>query len=668
MKTTRLAMAALLLCAALPTFAATNKFGALVEAFGSLQAGPAVPVSNQTFSIGHAKITLKSGSAAPVRANNEIVAIYFKGDGLLEYDSVDPIEQPLLKHNARGQNANVAAQGNGSKVTININELTLYGAGVKLPELPAGNGSDLSASFKEMETLFQRTESNPVVNSFLLQSFITPARQYVRAEIASGRDEYVYLYDTLESYYEYLVALRQPDTDVNEFKRRLNTVVLSLQPIGFDRKAIPPQPVVLTAVDYTLVADGDNAKLDITETIQRQSEQQKAIRLSLHDKWFEKPGKPFREEHLLSVTDSQGRSLPFTHKWDEVVIGLEGVTGTQITLKFAIEGNFLIKQPGFDYWRLGVRPWFPMPDNLAGQYYTVHSVVKVRKPYVIFAPGTTVRKAEEGDFNVLENSIDKPVQFTIVQAGKYDVYEETRAGLTIRVGTYGGNNERAAKQLTNLSYQIIDYYQWFLGPFPFTEFNIIQQKEWGYGQAPPATMFITEEAFNSMVGQINQALSRGVNSRFAHEIAHQYWGHVVKMPSGEEQWLTEAFAEYTAGLMMKKMEKRSGQFEKEKVNVWKEKASESYKVAPIPLVNYIAGNNAGVDRQSILYFKGAYVLYKLHEQLGDDQMLTFLKSYQKSFRWKFGTTNDVVGLLQFMTKKDYSDYFNRYFWGTEMPQ
>jgi aminopeptidase N len=54
--------------------------------------------------------------------------------------------------------------------------------------------------------------------------------------------------------------------------------------------------------------------------------------------------------------------------------------------------------------------------------------------------------------------------------------------------------------------------------------------------------------------------------------------------------------------------------------------------------------------------------------VGDTTFLTFLKSYQKSFAWKGGTTKDVAGLLSFMTKKDYKPFFDQYFWGTAMPQ
>ena len=101
----------------------------------------------------------------------------------------------------------------------------------------------------------------------------------------------------------------------------------------------------------------------------------------------------------------------------------------------------------------------------------------------------------EGDYNVVESLIDKPVQFTMVQAGKYTMYDDKRGDRTVRVATYGLPNQNAAKQLTDLAFALIEYYEFFLGPFPFNEFNIIQVNSYGFGQAPPGTMFITNEAF-----------------------------------------------------------------------------------------------------------------------------------------------------------------------------
>ncbi len=256
----------------------------------------------------------------------------------------------------------------------------------------------------------------------------------------------------------------------------------------------------------------------------------------------------------------------------------------------------------------------------------------------------------------------------MVQAGKYATYEEKRGDRTIRVATYGMRNDRAAKQLTALSYGLIDYYEYFLGPFPFNEFNIIQMNSYGYGQAPPGTMFITNEAFNPTQTEVDQIFSEGINERFAHEIAHQYWAYVVRMPSPEEQWLSESFAEYSAALALKKL-KGEGVYNR-LVSTWRGRAKDGLSVAPIPYANRIRGDSrmSFRERFALLYNKGPYLLYALHKELGDTQFLTFLKSYTKSFNWKFGTTNNVAGLLQFMTKKDYKPFFEQYFWGTAMPQ
>ena len=70
----------------------------------------------------------------------------------------------------------------------------------------------------------------------------------------------------------------------------------------------------------------------------------------------------------------------------------------------------------------------------------------------------------------------------------------------------------------------------------------------------------------------------------------------------------------------------------------------------------------------MLYDKGPLLLYTIHKEIGDVPFLTFMKSYTKSFNFKFGTTKDVAGLLGVITKKDWKPFFNQYFWGTAMPQ
>jgi aminopeptidase N len=138
------------------------------------------------------------------------------------------------------------------------------------------------------------------------------------------------------------------------------------------------------------------------------------------------------------------------------------------------------------------------------------------------------------------------------------------------------------------------------------------------------------------------------------------------MPSFEEQWLTESFAEYSAGLLLKTMQSEA--VFKRLVNTWRARGAVSAKTASIPLANRVyTVNDYAHDRVNLLYNKGPYLLAVLHKQVGDEKFLTFLKSYQKSFHNKFGTTKDVEGLLGFITKQDFKPFFDQYYWGTAMP-
>jgi aminopeptidase N len=315
-----------------------------------------------------------------------------------------------------------------------------------------------------------------------------------------------------------------------------------------------------------------------------------------------------------------------------------------------------------------VGPWFPQPD-LSGQYFTVHATVKVKKPFLPFAPGRTVRRVEEGDWNVLETRIDKPVQFMVVLAGKYGFDEATENGVTVRVASYGRRNDMGIKKLLKLAHKVIAYYEPFLGKFPFEEFNIVEIHSLGFGQAPPGFMFITSEAFNPIEGTVNQIFSRGVNERFAHEIAHQYWGHVVKMPDHEEQWLTESFAEICAGLFVRDLRGKSD-FQG-LVDGWRSRAKDAADTAPIPLANRIRNDGdpgvAARDRTYLLYFKGPSLLNAIRQEIGEQAFLTFLSSVQATFRWKFANTKNVETVVEAVTKKDWKPFFDANYWGTAMP-
>src|SRR5260370_12502148 len=51
-----------------------------------------------------------------------------------------------------------------------------------------------------------------------------------------------------------------------------------------------------------------------------------------------------------------------------------------------------------------------------------------------------------------------------------------------------------------------------------------------------------------LFGNITSKFTGFVQEVTPHEVAHQWWGHMVGWASFHDQWLSEGFAEFSAGL------------------------------------------------------------------------------------------------------------------------
>ena len=508
-----------------------------------------------------------------------------------------------------------------------------------------------------------------------VQRLDAPSAKVLRLEISGAQETYLYLSDSIDGDSERLDVIRKAKSSLadDEVKKRLWRTTLSRQSAR-DRRDLKVPRFVVTDIVYTLRAtNGRDATLSVSETIVPLGRPCSVLEFGLTNTHWDVTGTGvvrLRSERLRSVKAEDGTPLPFHHDRGSLLVGLPAPAAVErpFKLAFEIEGDFLVRPQGDNYWLLE-GDWLPLPQQ-TGRSFTMHATVRVQKPFLPFAPGVTKSRRVDGDENVLETEIADPVDFPVVLAGNYRYEEETRDGMTVRVASYAMSRPKAFKKLANLAFGVIKYYEGFLGPFPFRELNIIEVNDYGWGQAPPGTLFITQEAFNPIMGEANQLFSGGVNHRFAHEIAHQYWGSVVKRPSAEEQWLEEAFAEYCAALFIRDA-KGKGDYEM-LVARWKSRANFANDVAPIALANSIDNpNDRGMEaeyRTALLYGKGPYLLSVLHKEVGEAMFLTFLKSYQKTFRWKFGTTKHIAGLLGSLTKKDYMPFFEANYWGMGLPR
>ena len=628
---------------------------------------PAVAVQNLTLTSGRLRVTIASGSAAKLKNGAETVGVFVKGSGTFQYVTTDPVEFALAKTNLKMAKSKATVTGDDKSLTIsgNVSEVAWYGS--ELPALTGASATSIEQDFAAHQAFEAQMHGRSALFLLNERKLIAPSATAVQAELR-GDEEWVYRFDDVDEHAESFAKLCTINFDDRTRRSERFSSVVSEVPIGRDRRQPPPVAATMTAVDYSITeGSGGDAKVTVKESIVPRVDGARAIPFTLDQLINVGDGKPARHLELKSLK-VDGAKGDYLQENEHLLVQLPApaTAGKPIAIEAEIAGDFLIHPEGDNYWLLeeGWYPELPFPERA----FTTHGVIRTKAPWVPFAGGKTISRRKDGDFNVLETAIEEPVNFLVVIAGKYDFEEEKRDNLTIRTASYGQKNTRAIRQLTGLAFDIIHYYEYFLGPFPVDELNIVQVNSLGFGQAPPGLLFITNEAFQPLMGHENQFFTDGVNERFAHEIAHQYWGGAVKMTSGEDEWLNESFAEYSAALLLKKF-KGDGDYNR-LVAHWKAGASSVSSAATIPMANRLFSPNTAEDFQNrtwLLYGKGPYLLAALHKDVGDQMFLTFLKSYQKSFHGKFGTTKDVAGLLAFMTKKDYKPFFESYYYGTAMP-
>jgi len=447
--------------------------------------------------------------------------------------------------------------------------------------------------------------------------------------------------------------------------------VLSRQPIG--RHLLDPRrvPWTLTDIDLTLVNPGGlEAQLTTRETVTAKA-RVRVLAFSLSSSFVGGVGvigamveNPY---HLISVALADGTPIAFSHGNDDLLVELPSAleAGESVTLTFVIRGNVLFRPGNDSYWLLPIGPWLPLPDRMDQQSFTYHAIIKAAQPFVPFSNGTTLVRWREGGLECAEFRLDKPIQFPVVLAGRYQIFSEYRDGITVRVATYVMADHQAMKRLSSNIFALIDFYRAYLGDFPFKELDLIEINSYGFGIAPAGIIFITKEAFEPLADLTSQRFSRGSNARLAHEVAHTWWGHVGMMSGPESQWLSESMAEYFSAFAMSRLNRPSA-MDHARHN-WRRISHSVHDHGSIYLANQLSGYNAGRDRIGLLYGKGPLVLDALRKKLGDREFFTVCRSLLTSFPFRHLYTRQFIGLTNLVKQRDFGPWFSKYLLGTAWP-
>ncbi len=232
----------------------------------------------------------------------------------------------------------------------------------------------------------------------------------------------------------------------------------------------------------------------------------------------------------------------------------------------------------------------------------------------------------------------------------------------------------------------------YFGPLPYGRIAITQQPAMNFGQSWPTLVYLPLVAYLDptqrlhLLGTIDSRLNEFVDEVNAHEVSHQWWGHLVGCKTFHDEWLSEGFAFFSAGLFLQATQKTPAKYlaywqhardmllEK---NEFRQSANDAGPVWMGHLLR-TAHNEGAYDR--VVYRKGGYVLHMLRSMMwdahnGDAAFTQMMHDFVETYRDRSATTEDFQQMVEkHMTpamnlggdgKMDW--FFREWVYGTEIP-
>ncbi|HEX5703758.1 MAG TPA: carboxypeptidase regulatory-like domain-containing protein [Pyrinomonadaceae bacterium] len=235
----------------------------------------------------------------------------------------------------------------------------------------------------------------------------------------------------------------------------------------------------------------------------------------------------------------------------------------------------------------------------------------------------------------------------------------------------------------------------YFGKLPYTRLALTQQPAGNFGQAWPTLIYMP---FTAFLDPTQRYMGTGGNVRAAtnnffeyvapHEIAHQWWGHMVGWKSYHDQWMSEGFAEFSTSLYVQYVMRDEGRF----LKFWNDQRGliiearpqtadkKPYTVGPVTQGYRLNSGKTGGVARFMIYPKGAYILHMLRMMMfdprtGDRHFSAMMQDFIKTHYNLDVSTEDFKRIVEkHMTPQMDVDgnrrmdwFFDAWVYGTEMP-
>ena len=441
----------------------------------------------------------------------------------------------------------------------------------------------------------------------------------------------------------------------------------------------------------------------------------------------------YRRLRVQSVTAEGGQSLSFIQedKNDDadfsVILPKTLAAGEKFTITTSYSGKEAVSNEGNgNYFPIARHNWYPNnASSSLGEYTAYDMTFRIPKGMKITATGSLVSDTNDGGQDVTVWKSEVPQTVAGFNFGRFKVEEVKLTAPEYMVQSFA--NEEPPDWVRSLQHEVdgdlptqgshmgvpvalgnmnttgmikhalaegqvsVQLYSDFFGPLPYKHLAMSQQTACDFGQAWPTLVWLPICSFFDTTVRHSLGLDFGDRGYWKivapHEVAHQWWGHLVGFNSYRDQWMSEGFADMSASLFIQLIEKNPKKFtqfwndERELLTLRNKEGFRAIDVGPLTMGYRLNNSRGGFNvTRDLIYPKGAYILHMVRmmmwdRQTGDQNFKATMQDFVKTYSGKAATTEDFKAMVEkHMTKEMDLDgnhrmdwFFNEYVYGTALP-
>ena len=249
--------------------------------------------------------------------------------------------------------------------------------------------------------------------------------------------------------------------------------------------------------------------------------------------------------------------------------------------------------------------------------------------------------------------------------------DDVRLNVALDSGTLEQMPEGAVGELMFTVADALRYYQQVFGRYPLDELTVVTVPR-QYSQAMLGLVTLSNRVMVDwgVFGPLLRVQDRG--SVVAHEVAHQWWGHLVGWRSYRDQWISEAMANYATLLWARH---RGLKPAVGPVTGWQQELTATLddgrpieSLGPLVLGERLFSSRSRDAYQAIVYRKGALVLEMLARKFGEQDFLRALEALVGAAAGRVISTADFLSLLEQITAIDLDAFARQFIFGTGLPE